>query len=609
MDPVDEQKKDDDKEIFRCVVKLVRKTETDGELIITPKNLMFLQPKTGKKLVVPSRLLKSHQTRGDLARINYSSSDGTQSKNMKLKFDALADLHTVAECLVQFERNEVPHITAPKGPSTKTGAAVPGAKLDRTALTELKHRERLNDCKSDLLTHPVLSSLFQELVESGIVTEGEFWSEKKRASMLDNEMSKDDRVGLSSAMSKKPLLPTNSSSEKITITPEFMHHIFVKQPAVRAAWKANVPDQISETDFWVRYFRTYLFNQPGTSRRGQQADTMFAQFEKEEEAPKGGYHSEKRTQVDRSVDLATSFTDHAITREVLPLPAPAKGPTKFKSKERQSRFSEINRHGQLVVQWTDEGGAGGAASRKPKTGQASADDDDIQGKKYQAALQLSLVLPDLRPAGPVPTRELNINQDQLLRAGAVTHAASAEEIAAKALAVQMLGQQMAAAASVGGPEECLTNGRDAVTLITAVTLQSHEMYRAERESVRGKKHREPVVVYNGKKLPIPKEFAKKLRELTARALELFRHYWACFPLTKATKEKSERVLVRLNHTYAEAEQMQNTCRGQTTAHLYDLPRPLLDSLNKIFDLQKKKEKLERENPAKRRRLATPAAAK
>jgi formiminotetrahydrofolate cyclodeaminase len=87
------------------------------------------------------------------------------------------------------------------------------------------------------------------------------------------------------------------------------------------------------------------------------------------------------------------------------------------------------------------------------------------------------------------------------------------------------------------------------------------------------------------------EFTAKLRQLTEKCFELFRHYWACFPLTKQTEKQTEakltRIVAKLEEAYNEVKQVRATCRDQM-AHLYELTRPLEQSLDNIFNLETKR---------------------
>ena len=47
---------------------------------------------------------------------------------------------------------------------------------------------------------------------------------------------------------------------KIIITPQLVHDIFEEYPVVAKAYSDNVPNKLSEAEFWKRYFQSKLFN-------------------------------------------------------------------------------------------------------------------------------------------------------------------------------------------------------------------------------------------------------------------------------------------------------------------------------------------------------------
>ncbi|KAJ3130369.1 RNA polymerase II transcription factor B subunit 1 [Nowakowskiella sp. JEL0407] len=125
-----------------------------------------------------------------------------------------------------------------------------------------------------------LRRLFEELVGCGLISETEFW--KSRKQMLLNQTFKDkQKEGKASTL--EIIRPTgNDTNIKYTLTPDIVYSIFVQYPAVRAAYDANVPDKLSATEFWTRYFKSEYFHK---SRPGKnvpvdksKADDLFTKY-------------------------------------------------------------------------------------------------------------------------------------------------------------------------------------------------------------------------------------------------------------------------------------------------------------------------------------------
>ncbi len=58
---------------------------------------------------------------------------------------------------------------------------------------------------------------------------------------------------------------------KIRITPQLVHDIFDEYPVVATAYSDNVPNKLSEEQFWKRYFQSKLFNAHRASIRSSAA--------------------------------------------------------------------------------------------------------------------------------------------------------------------------------------------------------------------------------------------------------------------------------------------------------------------------------------------------
>ncbi|KAL6046693.1 General transcription factor IIH subunit putative, variant 2 [Balamuthia mandrillaris] len=122
-------------------------------------------------------------------------------------------------------------------------------------LEEAKQRAAL------LAGNDTLRALHDELVISGIISEEEFWSSRKQ--MLETEaqsVAKQQR-GMSSELlaDVKPALET-CNAVHYRLTPTVIRQIFVEYPAVKKAYEEWVPDKLSETEFWTKYFQSQYFH-------------------------------------------------------------------------------------------------------------------------------------------------------------------------------------------------------------------------------------------------------------------------------------------------------------------------------------------------------------
>lgn len=115
---------------------------------------------------------------------------------------------------------------------------------------------------------------------------------------------------------------------------------------------------------------------------------------------------------------------------------------------------------------------------------------------------------------------------------------------------ELEGWEQCLGVSAGSGRACwgAERRKDLIGVITDITTTSRSQYRLTRDS---RKHKQPCVVVSGKERPIPPVFSSRLSDLTNKCLELFRHYWSCFPLTTKTKDKLQRLEASLTQCYSE----------------------------------------------------------
>lgn len=164
--------------------------------------------------------------------------------------------------------------------------------------------------KKLLMSNAELAQLHRELVFSNQLSEEEFW--QGREQMLRNQSMQDtQQKGRSSAIVDPRPMSGESGDVKITITPQLIHDLFEQYPVVQKAYSENVPENLSETEFWRRYFSSELFNQTRGSARAARVpkDDIFDAYLEEEDdeiEPK----RLKIGHIHRLLDLAATEEDH-----------------------------------------------------------------------------------------------------------------------------------------------------------------------------------------------------------------------------------------------------------------------------------------------------------
>ncbi|KAF9529198.1 hypothetical protein CPB83DRAFT_852845 [Crepidotus variabilis] len=171
--------------------------------------------------------------------------------------------------------------------------------------------------KKVLMANPELGTLHRDLVMSGQITEADFWDGREHLilAQLASEGQKKGKPG----QLVDPRPETVEGGEiKIRITPQLVHDIFDEYPIVATAYSENVPNKLSEEQFWKRYFQSKLFNAHRASIRSSAAqhvvkeDPIFDKYlEKDDDELEP--RRQRSEQVDVFVDLAMTFEDHGDT--------------------------------------------------------------------------------------------------------------------------------------------------------------------------------------------------------------------------------------------------------------------------------------------------------
>lgn len=357
--------------------------------------------------------------------------------------------------------------------SHATASAAPSGVLSSADLQSL-----LQSRAALLARDPVLNQLHSELVPAALSSD-EFWASRERAELLRDEQLRlnlplvsssgavltAQRAGISSAMAGAVKADTAGgvNTVRYTLDASAIRAIFLENPMVHELFQQLVPTQLSEREFWTKYFRSqYVHSQqaaggsqnlaaaqtkPGASASGPTVDDLFAKAKAAQEARDNeslGLHSAasqlhnasaesaqqilaeqaarrdvqtKATILARGIDPSVDLTAADMTDAILQADpsktsgsaAPPSNTTRSRKAKAQTELvQKYNRHGMLVLDNTLQ--AGGAAPRNASAAAASAvssgsslgvAEQKLQSE-YHAGLSSSLELVDLsRETEPV----------------------------------------------------------------------------------------------------------------------------------------------------------------------------------------------------------------
>ncbi|TDL25910.1 hypothetical protein BD410DRAFT_783894, partial [Rickenella mellea] len=206
------------------------------------------------------------------------------------------------------------NVPSPRPASRATSVSSNGRSSSSTATRPI---DDFRIRKKVLMKTPELAALHRELVISGQITEHEFWEGREHLLLAAAAQESQKRGRPGQLVDPRPEAVENGDV-RIVITPQLVHDIFEEYPVVMKAYNETVPTQLSEAEFWKRYFQSKLFHSHRASIRSTATqhvvkdDPIFDQYiekvddELEPRRQRGG-------DVDLIIDLYATQEDHIET--------------------------------------------------------------------------------------------------------------------------------------------------------------------------------------------------------------------------------------------------------------------------------------------------------
>ncbi|GAA5901251.1 hypothetical protein JCM6882_007727 [Rhodosporidiobolus microsporus] len=275
-----------------------------------------------------------------------------------------------------------PAASARPSPSTNSTPAPPGSSTTSTSgapSTDFRLR------KSVLQSDPTLLALHRDLVLSGALTESEFWESGRAAELLAAYAAEESLMRGKSGEMVDPKTVTGQNGEvTVKITPALIREIFEEFPVVLRAYNENVPEPLSESLFWTRYFQSKLFNRNRTTNRAAvdaiKDDAIFDRYLGEEDDGVEPQHVFEEGAVWRLLDLKASEEDQHEA-PTLPRDHTMKPGGQRASLPLMRRFNEHSER--LLNQALGSAGAGAARER------GYVDPGNAGDRSYYSAIELS----------------------------------------------------------------------------------------------------------------------------------------------------------------------------------------------------------------------------
>ncbi|CDS02639.1 hypothetical protein LRAMOSA00044 [Lichtheimia ramosa] len=391
----------------------------------------------------------------------------------------------------------------PQAPSTPSSSAVsspiPGS-------PQAWRHEEFNARKQLLSTSRELHTLHMELVVQGkTVTEEEFWAspyvKRIRQKLKKDTVSREGRQkGRSSKMVELMPGQQEGSDVKYTLTSQIIHNIFTEFPSVKRAYDTNVPDKVSEKDFWKRFLASEFFHRSRTGARSQMAtyDDIFDRcLQEEDDENSKAPELSSLDKIRRAIDLTATQEDHIDSGNAPDFTMRPGGNTQVLPLIRR-----FNRHAMRVLE---------TPPSKIKEQKANNEDDIIK----------EIEIPDLQPEQPSERVVLDIQDSKRYfesQSKDRGHLNITEEDAKQLL---------------GSFKEQFDAWQPDLTKSVMKPKTADSAYRQLTESIKRKVMHDQQIA--GADVKLPPQVHQKVQSYHSATNEILRHFWASYDPYRADK--------------------------------------------------------------------------
>ncbi|XP_005096499.1 general transcription factor IIH subunit 1 [Aplysia californica] len=229
-------------------------------------------------------------------------------------------------------------------------------KFKRKISAELEEKNRL------LQEDPESFQLYKDLVVSGVITPEEFWA--SRAHMLPSSTSSSSssggktapaqNVGVSPAFLAdiKPVTD-GANGLKYNLTQDIIQSIFKTYPMVKKKHAEAVPHQVSDCEFWSRFFQSHYFHR---DRHALSSEDIFTECAKNDEEVMKDEITKNVN--DPLVDL-TQMKDQSLEDDYRGIVDDTRTSNNVSN---QAMIRRFNQHSTLVLRACTSASTGGVAS-------------------------------------------------------------------------------------------------------------------------------------------------------------------------------------------------------------------------------------------------------
>lgn len=147
----------------------------------------------------------------------------------------------------------------------------------------LESNPELEAKNTALAKDPALFQLYKDLVSSGLISADEFWSNRLGggSSREEGATTEQQESGLPSAfLGDVQATVDGCNAVKYNVTADVIQAIFKIYPLVKAKHAEQVPERMSESEFWMQFFQSQSFHNDSSSSSTLFKDCFSSQLQR-----------------------------------------------------------------------------------------------------------------------------------------------------------------------------------------------------------------------------------------------------------------------------------------------------------------------------------------
>eukprot|EP00088_Acartia_fossae_P015028 TRINITY_DN1813_c0_g1_i4.p1 TRINITY_DN1813_c0_g1~~TRINITY_DN1813_c0_g1_i4.p1 ORF type:complete len:547 (+),score=108.70 TRINITY_DN1813_c0_g1_i4:30-1643(+) len=373
-----------------------------------------------------------------------------------------------------------------------------------------KMNKELEEKNKTLSDNPGLLQLYKDLVITGIITAEEFWS-NHAAEYVKQKQTVVQDVGVSgSFLSEIKPQADGANGFRYNLTPDIIESIFKTYPAVKKKHMENVPNKLSEQDFWAKFFQSHYFHRDRI--HGQGTSDIFSECAKDDDK---AMRKQLKEGVSESLADIESFTDSTLGEGFGGVEDRLRG-ARSQNIVHQNIIKRFNHHSISVME----------AATDSKKDPTQIQQDKGQGKKeHGKRLAEKLEYEDLDAPEPKKACDLNLSRMERYFSGPTPHASqdylTQDELKASRA---NLATELETWANFGQRNQPVLTSANAVQVLGEL-CPGGSMMQGRQDNLAEQ---------------CPVSVQADLKQLYSSLCELIRHFWSAFPPTTPELQEKAR---------------------------------------------------------------------